>query len=68
MEIALDAGAEDISEDEDEIEVVTDIATFDSVKKVFDDKRYQIYRCRNQHGSPERLSSLKERMLKPCLS
>ena len=37
MEIALDSGAEDISEDEHEIEVVTDVSTFESVKKVFDD-------------------------------
>ena len=36
MEIALDSGAEDISEDEHEIEVVTDVSTFESVKKVFD--------------------------------
>jgi YebC/PmpR family DNA-binding regulatory protein len=37
MEIALDAGAEDISEDEQEIEVVTDVSTFENVRKVFDD-------------------------------
>lgn len=37
MEIALDAGAEDISEDENEIEVVTDVSAFESIKKVFDD-------------------------------
>ncbi len=36
MEIALDSGAEDISEDEHEIEVVADVSTFESVKKVFD--------------------------------
>jgi len=36
MEIALDAGAEDVSEDDNEIEVVTDLAAFDNVKKVFD--------------------------------
>ncbi|HEX2965518.1 MAG TPA: YebC/PmpR family DNA-binding transcriptional regulator [Syntrophorhabdaceae bacterium] len=38
MEIALDAGAEDISEDDSEIEVVTDVSGFEAVKKVFDDK------------------------------
>jgi YebC/PmpR family DNA-binding regulatory protein len=37
MEIALDSGAEDISEDEQEIEVVTDVSTFETIKKVFDD-------------------------------
>jgi YebC/PmpR family DNA-binding regulatory protein len=37
MELALDTGAEDISEDENEIEVVTGVSTFESVKKVFDD-------------------------------
>ena len=36
MEIALDSGAEDVSEDEHEIEVVADVSTFESVKKVFD--------------------------------
>jgi YebC/PmpR family DNA-binding regulatory protein len=36
MEIALEAGAEDITEDENEIEVVTDLSSFESVKKVFD--------------------------------
>jgi YebC/PmpR family DNA-binding regulatory protein len=38
MELALDAGAEDISEDDNEIEVVTDLASFEKVKKVFDEK------------------------------
>lgn len=38
MEIALDAGAEDISEDDSEIEVVTDVSSFETIKKVFDDK------------------------------
>jgi len=36
MEIALDSGAEDVSEDEHEIEVVADVSTFESVRKVFD--------------------------------
>jgi YebC/PmpR family DNA-binding regulatory protein len=36
MELALESGAEDISEDEQEIEVVTAVSTFESVKKVFD--------------------------------
>jgi YebC/PmpR family DNA-binding regulatory protein len=36
MEIALDSGAEDVSEDDHEIEVVADVSTFESVKKVFD--------------------------------
>ena len=36
MEIALDSGAEDVSEDEHEIQVVTGLSTFESVKKVFD--------------------------------
>lgn len=37
MELALESGADDISEDEHEIEVVADVSTFESVKKVFDD-------------------------------
>jgi YebC/PmpR family DNA-binding regulatory protein len=36
MEIALDSGAEDVSEDEQEIQVVAGLSTFESVKKVFD--------------------------------
>jgi YebC/PmpR family DNA-binding regulatory protein len=36
MEIALEAGAEDINEDENEIGVVTNLSSFESVKKVFD--------------------------------
>ncbi|MCX8021419.1 MAG: YebC/PmpR family DNA-binding transcriptional regulator [Syntrophorhabdaceae bacterium] len=36
MELALDAGAEDIVSGEDEIEVITDISNFESVKKKFD--------------------------------
>jgi YebC/PmpR family DNA-binding regulatory protein len=37
MELALDAGAEDVREDEDAIEVITEAPAFESVKKVFDD-------------------------------
>jgi YebC/PmpR family DNA-binding regulatory protein len=36
MELALDSGAEDVSEDENAIEVVADVSAFESVKKVFD--------------------------------
>ena len=39
MELALEAGAEDISEDENEIEVYTDIANFETLKKVFEDNK-----------------------------
>jgi len=35
MELALEAGAEDISDDENEIEVYTDITNFENLKKVF---------------------------------
>jgi YebC/PmpR family DNA-binding regulatory protein len=38
MEIALDAGAEDVREEENEFEVVTDPAMFEQVKKAIDDK------------------------------
>ena len=37
MELALEAGAEDVKEDEDTVEVITDSSTFESVKKAFDD-------------------------------
>jgi YebC/PmpR family DNA-binding regulatory protein len=37
MELALEAGAEDISDEGDEMEVYTDLAGFEKVKKVFDD-------------------------------
>ena len=36
MELALESGAEDISTDENEIEVITDVTNFDQIKKVFD--------------------------------
>ena len=38
MELALDAGAEDIREDDGVIEVITDLAGFEKVKKAFDEK------------------------------
>ena len=37
MELALDAGAEDISDDENEIEVYTEISNFENMKKVFEE-------------------------------
>jgi YebC/PmpR family DNA-binding regulatory protein len=37
MELALDAGAEDVREDEEAIEVITGASDFETVKKVFDD-------------------------------
>ncbi len=37
MELALEAGAEDVKEDEDVLEVITDATSFESVKKVFDE-------------------------------
>jgi YebC/PmpR family DNA-binding regulatory protein len=37
MELALDAGAEDVKDDEESIEVLTDTSAFETVKKVFDD-------------------------------
>jgi len=36
MELALEAGAEDITSDENEIEVITDPQSFEKVKKAFD--------------------------------
>lgn len=36
MELALEAGADDINTDENEIEVYTDISNFEDVKKVFE--------------------------------
>jgi YebC/PmpR family DNA-binding regulatory protein len=38
MEVALEAGAEDISDDGNEIEVVTDLQNFEKIRKIFDDK------------------------------
>ncbi len=37
MELALDAGAEDVRGDDDTVEVITDVSSFEAVKKVFDD-------------------------------
>ncbi|HOC46224.1 MAG: YebC/PmpR family DNA-binding transcriptional regulator [Syntrophorhabdaceae bacterium] len=39
MELALEAGAEDINEDESEIEVYTDIQNFEALKKVFEENK-----------------------------
>lgn len=39
MELALEGGAEDVRVDENEIEVYTDVASFDRVKKLFDDNK-----------------------------
>ncbi|MGD0231465.1 MAG: YebC/PmpR family DNA-binding transcriptional regulator [Syntrophorhabdales bacterium] len=36
MEIALETGAEDVREDEDALEVLTDASTFEAIRKVFD--------------------------------
>jgi YebC/PmpR family DNA-binding regulatory protein len=41
MEIALDAGAEDVSDAENEIEVLTDVSSFEKVKKTFDNKGFK---------------------------
>lgn len=37
MELALEAGAEDVVDTDTEIEVMTDVTSFESVKKAFDD-------------------------------
>jgi transcriptional/translational regulatory protein YebC/TACO1 len=39
MELALEAGAEDITDDENEIEVYTDLSNFESLKKVFEENK-----------------------------
>jgi YebC/PmpR family DNA-binding regulatory protein len=36
MELALEAGAEDVREDEDLVEVITGTSSFESIKKIFD--------------------------------
>ena len=38
MELALEAGAEDVKSEDSEYEVITDTASFEVVKKVLDDK------------------------------
>jgi len=39
MELALEAGAEDITDDENEIEVYTDISNFENLKKIFEESK-----------------------------
>ncbi len=39
MEIALEGGAEDVKVDENEIEVYTDVASFEKLKKLFDENK-----------------------------
>ncbi len=41
MELALDAGAEDISETDTEIEVLTGVSSYEDVKKVFDQNGFK---------------------------
>jgi YebC/PmpR family DNA-binding regulatory protein len=41
MEVALEAGAEDVRDQEGEWEVITDPAAFEGVKKVFDDRKWK---------------------------
>ncbi len=41
MELALDLGAEDVKEDEGVIEVITDLAAFEKVKKAFDERNFK---------------------------
>jgi len=41
MELALEAGAEDISDEGEEIEVYTDISNFENLKKVFEENKIQ---------------------------
>ncbi len=43
MEVALEAGAEDVSESDGEFEVIASPADFEAVKKAFDDKK-MVYR------------------------
>jgi transcriptional/translational regulatory protein YebC/TACO1 len=38
MEIALDSGAEDVREEENEFEVITDPTLFEKIKKAIDDR------------------------------
>ncbi len=38
LDLALEAGAEDIKESETQFEILTDPADFESIKKVFDDE------------------------------
>ncbi|MGD9503322.1 MAG: YebC/PmpR family DNA-binding transcriptional regulator [Syntrophobacteraceae bacterium] len=38
MELALEAGAEDVNDQEDQVEVVTSMADFEAVKNAFDEK------------------------------
>jgi YebC/PmpR family DNA-binding regulatory protein len=41
MELALEAGAEDVTSDAEVVDVITDASAFESVKKAFEDKKVQ---------------------------
>ena len=43
LELALEAGAEDVKEEDTQFEVITDPADFDAVKKAFDDAGFSYY-------------------------
>jgi len=46
MEVALEAGAEDVRDQETEWEVITDPAAFEAVKKAIDDKKWKYLEAR----------------------
>ena len=53
MEVALEAGAEDVREDEDVLEVLTDASNFEAVKKVFDQNNMKYQRGPDRYGAPD---------------
>ena len=67
MEVALEAGAEDVTEDEDVVEVFTDAASFESVKKVFDQNNLK-YSVAQIDMVPQTSVKLEGKPPRPCLS
>jgi YebC/PmpR family DNA-binding regulatory protein len=41
MELALDVGAEDVTSDDNDVEVITDLPSFEKVRKAFDNKGFK---------------------------
>ena len=53
MMLALDAGAEDFTEEEDSFEIITAPDDFDGVLKALQDKQHCACFCGSDHDSPE---------------
>jgi len=67
MEVALEAGAEDVNEKDGEFEVLTSITDFETVKKAFDDKS-MVYKQAGLNKIPKNTVKLEGRKAEQMLN